>query len=201
MIPYQHIKAYVEYCIPNSKYMISVGSGDGSLEAKLEQDLDINITCVDPVDNIEFVKRRDYYYVTDLINDAPYVVGDCCILLMHDSYHVGYGYDMEAIDLLYPIDIVTYYVIEHMDYDPVTGSIDDPVTGSTDFYRYIKHTDEYKTIVKTGTYDVGMSYELALLSKVKKKHRFKLVSRYFEDQGDLINKIEADSVYYHTVTD
>jgi len=90
--------------IPNIP-IISVGSGSGCVERRLNIELKTDIICVDPLIETfiltpkKFSLEPKYSYVKDLIKDNPTVVGNC-ILFLNWSTPNESDYDYDALELL-----------------------------------------------------------------------------------------------------
>lgn len=117
--------------------IVSVGSGDGYHELFLMDAIDLinneenedmyRLICVDPnpdsyprVKGVSYIKP-DYDYVSDLIDNEPDVVSNCLLILNWPLYDQNRernsdgdvifnpGYDLEAVQLLNPIGLYTFY--------------------------------------------------------------------------------------------
>lgn len=111
---------------------ISVGSGNGVIEYMLKNIYpDINMICVDPKPQsfIKFPKNGQYIApkfpdVNELIKTEPSLVNNCVLLLIWPE--PDKLYDMEAINLLCPIGVISVYETEN-------------VSGSQEFHKWRKN--------------------------------------------------------------
>jgi hypothetical protein len=114
-IPYEVTLAYIRTM--SNKPIISVGSGIGEFEKKIEKELNLSIICVDPQptsfndikdDDAKNMHLPDFAHVDDLIKTKPHLVGQCHLLLLWSTPNESY-FDIEAIAKLKPIDIMIIY--------------------------------------------------------------------------------------------
>lgn len=113
-IPYEVSAAYVK-AMASNKPIISVGSGIGEFEKKMENELKQSIICIDPhptsfndVTEKKHMHLPDFAKVDDLIQQKPHLVGQCHLLLLWSTPNES-CYDIEAVAKLNPIDIIVVY--------------------------------------------------------------------------------------------
>lgn len=115
-IPFEEIISYFR-CILSQHDLpiISVGSGDGSVEYKLDQELKTDIICVDNSSGMfedpikyEFIKTPKYKTVEDLIDKESELV-EKNILFINWPYPNISTYDLDSIYLLKPKFIIIVY--------------------------------------------------------------------------------------------
>ena len=105
------LQRYFDTLKQNSKPIVSVGSGIGTVEKYL--DVNDSVICVDPDPfsyqifelEPELSHLPDYEYVEDLIKDNPGLVSNCNIFLNWPNPTIGKNectFDIESIELLKP---------------------------------------------------------------------------------------------------
>lgn len=114
-IPYDTFKEYVILMMSNNQPLVSVGSGLGLNERRLETDLNINILCIDPKPhsfNNQGDEKKchmpDYSLVDDLIKEKADLIGNCNLMLCW-PYPNESTYDIEAIVKLKPSSVLIVY--------------------------------------------------------------------------------------------
>jgi hypothetical protein len=111
-IPFETVFNYLN---ATKRTVVSVGCGNGVYEKRL-RNAGLDVILVDPkpeswvsypVDENTYLKP-DYSYVRDLVENMPEIVGNCTLFLCWPSPN-GSTYDIEAVKLLNPLFVVTFY--------------------------------------------------------------------------------------------
>ncbi len=142
MIDPSYVSQYVDYARGCSvidgparanRRIVSIGSGSGIHERKIEDDLKCQIICVDPSPHSfapavnaaagEKGHAPDYMTAQDLIKADKTIIGDCDMIIIWSTPNDS-KYDMEAITLLQPVTVTIIF--------EVTGS-----AGSLHLHRWI----------------------------------------------------------------
>ena len=140
--------------------VFEVGSGNGKFAYYYNKLENNKIVCIDP-EPLSYNKGRlylkpKYSYVTELIKEQPYVVGNCQLLIIWST--PSDDYDMEAIKLLKPQKMIVLY--------DESGT-----AGGSDFHDYISDGCDKEYIEKKvccKTHYVAFSNNYYTLSTFKK---------------------------------
>jgi hypothetical protein len=94
---------------------VSVGSGNGSIEYRIQENTVHPIITVDPNPESYVAYPLDgrcirptYDYVVDLVKNRPSIVGNCVLFLCWPEYGED-PYDFDAIEALQPTKVIAYY--------------------------------------------------------------------------------------------
>jgi hypothetical protein len=128
--------------LPKEYQIISVGSGDGYIEALFTEKYNIDIICVDPdldlFGGIKTYQYPEYKTVPDLLLQSSEYINNCS-LLIHWPDPNDSDYDYEAILLLNPKHII-------LTYDIHGGA------GGEKLHEWLK-TNEYRIVSKISSHE------------------------------------------------
>lgn len=168
-----YLRAVLDSRVDDTIAVVSVGSGNGVVERKLNDDLEIKVICVDPEPNRYLScadpMLPDYPSVPALVAARPEIQGNCILLLNWASPNES-TYDIEAVRDLRPLDVVA--VVE-----TTTG-----IAGGCEFHSWLEASgffegvgsfrgrtsavDPYHFVASTaraGRDDIGMTVVLVVI--------------------------------------
>jgi hypothetical protein len=105
-----NVYEYIKNLLQISKLpLISIGSGNGVIERKIEEKFKINVICIDPTPlswslSVSENKLPDYLTMDELINKNKTLIGSCNLFL--NWCYPDHTYDIESIILLKPRNLI-----------------------------------------------------------------------------------------------
>ena len=137
--------------IPKDAKIISVGSGNGVLERYIQDKMERNIICIDPLFNgfntvkkedIMYTKQPDFATVDEYLNTREFTSTKTCLLL-NWPYPTGYlnvAYGEEYAKEDYDIEAV-----EKLNSDYIVGLFGE-YAGSNQFKKFMFNSENYRTM-------------------------------------------------------
>lgn len=162
----------------NEKYnlpIISVGSGNGAFEHILNNNLNINIICIDPDPlkyNSNLLKTpfmEPKYKTVD--DDVISLYKNNCVLLLNWCDPNDSDYDYLSIIKLNPVCIISIYEV----FDEGNGA-----AGGKKFFEYIYNNDEYNKLNEISIYEDESPNDLDLRIIILEKKDKSLLNKSYE---------------------